>query len=77
VEFLQQEELTMDTTITNTPVNPLRRRMQHDMMMRALGPHTQHDYIRHVRRLAAFLGRAPDTATAQDLKSLIARPIRQ
>ena len=55
----------MDTTITKTPVNPLRQRMQHDMMMRGLGPHTQHDYIRHVRRLAAFLGRPPDTATAR------------
>jgi integrase/recombinase XerD len=39
------------------------------MMMRGLGPHTQHDYIRHVRRLAAFLGRPPDTATADDLRS--------
>jgi integrase/recombinase XerD len=59
----------MDTTITKTPVNPLRQRMQHDMMMRGLGPHTQHDYIRHVRRLAAFLGRPPDAATADDLRS--------
>jgi site-specific recombinase XerC len=69
LEFLQKEELTMDTTITKTPVNPLRQRMQHDMMMRGLGPHTQHDYIRHVRRLSAFLGRPPDTATADDLRS--------
>ncbi|GAY24175.1 hypothetical protein SFOMI_4755 [Sphingobium fuliginis] len=33
------------------------------MMMRGLGPHTQKDYVRHVKRLAAFLGRSPDTAT--------------
>jgi Phage integrase, N-terminal SAM-like domain len=59
----------MDTTITKTPVNPLRQRMQHDMMMRGLGPHTQHDYIRHARRLSAFLGRPPDTATVDDLRS--------
>lgn len=59
----------MDKIITKTPVNPLRQRMQHDMMMRGLGPHTQHDYIRHVRRLAAFLGRPPDTAKVDDLRS--------
>ena len=54
----------MDMIKTAAPVNPLRQRMQHDMMMRA-----QHDYIRHVRRLVAFLGRPPDTATADDLLS--------
>lgn len=42
--------------------------MLHDMLMRGLGPHTQQDYIRHVRRLAAFLGRPPDTATAEHLR---------
>jgi len=31
-------------------------------------PHTQRDYIRHVRRLVAFLGRLPDTATEEDLR---------
>ena len=59
----------MDMMTTTARVNPLRQRMQHDMMMRGLGPHTQQDYIRHVRRLAAFLGRPPDTATADDLRS--------
>ena len=59
----------MDMITTTVRVNPLRQRMQHDMMMRGLGPHTQHDYIRHVRRLVAFLGRPPDTATADDLRS--------
>lgn len=53
---------------TTAPISPLRQRMQHDMMMRGLGPHTQRDYIRHVRRLAAFLGRPPDTATEEDLR---------
>ena len=42
--------------------------MQQDMLMRGLGPHTQHDYVRHVRRFAAFLGRSPDTATAEDIR---------
>lgn len=36
--------------------------------MRGLGSHTQQDYVRHVRRFAAFLGRAPDTATAEDIR---------
>ena len=38
------------------------------MMMRGLGPHTQKDYVRHVKRLAAFLGDPPDTATEEDLR---------
>jgi hypothetical protein len=29
---------------------------------------TRNDYIRHVKTFAAFLGRAPDTATAEDLR---------
>jgi hypothetical protein len=58
----------MDTVTTNTAISPLRQRMQHDMMMRGLGPHTQHDYIRHVRRFAAFLRRPPDTATSEDIR---------
>src|SRR3546814_20363876 len=72
MEFLQQEEPTMSTSTTTStttnPISPLRQRMQHDMMMRGLGPHTQRDYIRHVRRLASFLGRPPDTATEEDLR---------
>jgi integrase/recombinase XerD len=28
----------------------------------------QKDYVRHVRSLAAFLGRSPDTATSEDLR---------
>jgi integrase/recombinase XerD len=30
----------MDTITTTAPVNMLRKLMQHDMMMRGLGPHT-------------------------------------
>ena len=58
----------MTVSINTAPISPLRQRMQHDMMMRGLGPHTQKDYIRHVKRLAAFLGRPPDTATEDDLR---------
>ncbi len=42
---------------TDSPISPLRQRMQQDMVMRGLGSHTQHDYVRHVRNFAAFLGR--------------------
>jgi site-specific recombinase XerD len=42
--------------------------MQHDMMMRGLGPRTQQQYIHHVRRFAAFLRRPPDTATSEDIR---------
>ena len=58
----------MTTVTTDAPITPLRQRMQHDMMMRGLCRHTQHDYIRHVRRFAAFLERPPDTATEEDIR---------
>jgi integrase/recombinase XerD len=51
-----------------TSVTPLRQRMQQDMQMRGLRRHTQHDYVRHVRSFASFLGRGPDTATAEDIR---------
>jgi integrase/recombinase XerD len=58
----------MTVLATDRPITPLRQRMQHDMMMRGLASHTQQHYIHHVRRFAAFLGRPPDTATAEDLR---------
>src|SRR3546814_17918315 len=64
--LFRSEEHTMTTVTTDAPITPLRQRMQHDMMMRGLGRHTQQDYIRHVRRFAAFLERPPDTATEED-----------
>ncbi len=48
--------------------SPLRRRMIDDMTMRKLAPKTQSDYIRPVKKLNRFLGRSPDTATAEDLR---------
>ena len=50
------------------PVTPLRRRMLEDMALRKFGEKTQTDYIRQVERFARFLGRSPDTATADDLR---------
>jgi integrase len=50
-------------------ISPLRQRMIEDMRMRKLAPHTQVGYIRAVRRFARYLNRAPDTATAEDLRN--------
>ncbi|MER8714246.1 phage integrase N-terminal SAM-like domain-containing protein [Mesorhizobium sp. M1295] len=36
--------------------------------MCGLGSQTQQNYVRHVRRFAVFLGRSPDTATAEDIR---------
>jgi len=49
-------------------ISPLRQRMLDDMRMRKLKDTTQKAYIRAVERLAKFLGRSPDTATAEDLR---------
>jgi site-specific recombinase XerD len=49
-------------------ISPLRRRMIEDMMVRKFVEKTQKDYIRHVKGLTIFLGRSPDTATAEDLR---------
>ena len=58
----------MATQPNDRPVTPLRQRMLDDMAMRAMGSRTQHDYVRHVRAFAAFLGRSPDAATAEDVR---------
>ena len=49
-------------------ISPLRQRMLDDMRMRKLREHTQSSYVRAVRRLAAFLGRSPDSASVEDLR---------
>lgn len=48
-------------------VSPLRQRMIDDMRMRKLELKTRTGYLRAVKKLAAFLGRSPDTATVEDL----------
>ena len=55
-------------TDSNKSISPLRQRMIEDMTMRKLSPKTQSGYIRAVRKLAQFLGRSPDTATAEELR---------
>ena len=54
--------------MTKECITPLRRRMIEDMTVRHLASETQRNYIRAVKTLAGFLGRSPDTATAEDLR---------
>src|SRR5258706_4534371 len=49
-------------------VSPLRQRMIEDMNARKLGSHTQRSHIHSCKRFAAFLERAPDTATTEDIR---------
>ena len=53
-------------TQSTQTIRPLRQRMIDDVRMRKLSPKTQTGYIRAMRRFSGFLGRAPDTANAED-----------
>ena len=46
----------------------LRQRMIEDMTARKLGRHSQRSHIHSCIRFAGFLGRSPDTATADDIR---------
>jgi hypothetical protein len=52
-----------------TTTSPLRRRMMEDMRVRGIGDAQRSSHIRGVALFAAFLGRSPDTATAEDLRA--------
>jgi integrase/recombinase XerD len=49
-------------------ISPLRQRMIDEMRMRQLAPKTRDAYIRAVLHFTGFLGRSPDTATAEELR---------
>lgn len=53
---------------SNKAISPLRQRMIEDMTLRKLGAATQLGYLRAVVRFTRFLGRSPDTATAEELR---------
>jgi integrase/recombinase XerD len=55
-------------THTTKPISPLRQRMIDDMALRKLSPQTQAAYLRAVKHFTRFLKRAPDTASAEDLR---------
>ena len=54
--------------VSAASISPLRQRLIADMSMRRFSRETQRNYIRDIGRLASFLGRAPDTASAEDLR---------
>ena len=58
--------MTSDTS--PRPISPLRARMIEDMSVRGFKDDTRRDYVRHVRSFAVFIGRSPDTATAEELR---------
>ena len=58
----------MTMPIPSAPISPLRQRLIEDMTMRRFSQETQHNYIRDVGRFASFLGRSPDSATAEDIR---------
>ena len=55
------------TNSTQT-ISPLRQRMIDDMVLRKLSAATQANYLRSVKNFTRFLGRSPDTATAEDFR---------
>ena len=58
----------MNIIIPVVAVSPLRQRLIDEMEMRRFCRETQRNYIRDVGRFATFLGRSPDTATAEDVR---------
>src|SRR6202166_1926572 len=58
----------MSQSIPAPAISPLRQRLIDDMNMRRFSRETQRNYIRDVGRCATFLGRSPDTATADDVR---------
>jgi site-specific recombinase XerD len=58
----------MITLPSDRPGRALRARMIEDMNVRGFSEKTRNDYIHNVRAFAAFVGRSPDTATAEDLR---------
>ena len=58
----------MNILVPVVAVSPLRQRLIDEMDIRRFGRETQRNYIRDVGRFATFLGRSPDTATAEEVR---------
>jgi hypothetical protein len=58
----------MTQTISQEPMSPLRVRILEDMWLRQLGRACQNNYVRAVKKFAAFLGHSPETATAEYIR---------
>ena len=66
--FFNKEPDHAPSPFSTHPISPLRQRLIDDMNMRRFSRETQRNYLRDIGRLATFLGRSPDTATADDLR---------
>ncbi len=55
--------------MTEERTTPLRERMIEDMRIRGIGEKAQQNHIRVIKDFASFLGRPPDTATPEELRS--------
>jgi len=58
----------MNKLISPSTGTGLRQRLIEDMSVRGFSKKTRDDYLRSVAGFAAFLGRSPDTATAEDIR---------
>lgn len=58
----------MTSTSSQEAISPMRARMIEDMAIRKFTQTTQRNYIAAVKKLSAYLGRPPDTATPEDLR---------
>jgi site-specific recombinase XerD len=58
----------MSTDVSRSSIESLRARMLEDMRIRGFVEKTRINYLRHLEALSSFLGRPPDTATAEDLR---------
>jgi hypothetical protein len=66
---VKHSNLKTGAPMSEKPISPLRQRMLDDMSVRRFTPDTQREYIRALKRLAAFLGRSRDSATPEELRS--------
>ena len=64
-------------THNTKPISPLRRRMIEDMVLRKLSPQTQTACIHAVKSFTRFLKRAPDMASAEDLRQYQLELVKQ
>jgi integrase/recombinase XerD len=55
--------------MSEKPISLPHERMLEDMNVRRFTPDTQREYVRAVKRLAAFVGRPPNTASAEELRA--------
>jgi integrase/recombinase XerD len=63
--------------MTEKPISDLRRRMLEDMAVRRLSEKTRADYIKHIEAFTRFLGRSPDTASAEDVRRFQVQEMQQ